>query len=131
MSYEWFPWKLVPSSENAFVLPTPPAEADGIFSVGAIGRSNAIARFSNTGPDCYAPGVDILSADHANRSGLKLLSGTSMATPHIAGAAVIHAQRLAQNGQFSARQLREEVLANVVPVSGLSRADAGREALRV
>lgn len=108
------------------IAAAPPSEADGILAVGAIDLNRRIARFSNTDPDCCAPGVDILSADHANYGGLRSLSGTSMATPHAAGAAVIHAQRLAQQGPFSAQDLRDEVMANCVPVPGLSRADAGR-----
>ncbi|MBU0792159.1 MAG: S8 family serine peptidase [Gammaproteobacteria bacterium] len=113
------------------IAKAPPSEADGILSVGAIDIDQKIAYFSNTGVECCAPGVDILSADYADLSGLKALSGTSMATPHVSGAAVLHAERLMQHGPFSAQQLRVEVLAHCVPVPGLSRSDGGRGALRV
>lgn len=106
------------------IATAPPAAADDILSVAALGRDQKVAFFSNTYPDCSAPGVDILSADH--RGGLKLLSGTSMATPHVAGVAILEAARLQRNGSFTARQLREAVLARAQLVPGLSPADGGR-----
>ena len=126
---------LVAASGNESARPdytiatAPPAEADDILSVAAIDRSHAIAKFSNTNPDCCAPGVDILSASHTG--GLRRLSGTSMATPHVAGAAVLEAARLAAGGRFTARELREAVLALASPVPGLSRADVGRGKITV
>jgi subtilisin family serine protease len=63
-----------------------PAAADGVVSVGALQRSDAgfrVADFSNTLPQVSGPGVDVLSARAGG--GLRSLSGTSMATPHVAG----------------------------------------------
>jgi subtilisin family serine protease len=67
-----------------------PAAAEGIVSVGALGRSPTgftIAPFSNTFPQISAPGVAVVSAKAGG--GLVSFNGTSMATPHVAGVAAL------------------------------------------
>jgi subtilisin family serine protease len=72
------------------VAATLPAAAEGILSIGAVGRSSAgyvVAPFSNSRPNLCAPGVEIKSA--GTGGGLCTKSGTSMAGPHVAGVAAL------------------------------------------
>jgi subtilisin family serine protease len=82
-----------------------PGTADDALTVGAIDAHDQVAAFSSRGPrvgdhamkpDLSAPGVDIIGARAAGTwlgqpvgSSYVTLSGTSMATPHVAGAAAV------------------------------------------
>lgn len=65
-----------------------PASAPTAFAVGGIAINNSKADWSNYGPsvDIFAPGVDVLSP-WAGIEGGTLSSGTSVASPHVAGLA--------------------------------------------
>lgn len=72
-----------------------PSAAHGVIAVGAVeqdGSALRVAAFSNAFPGLCAPGVAILSA--RSGGGLVEMSGTSMATPHVAGVAALHWQAL-------------------------------------
>jgi subtilisin family serine protease len=67
-----------------------PRGLDATLAVGATTITDTRAGFSSTGPcvDLYAPGVSILSTQPRNKTAL--FSGTSMASPHAAGVAVLY-----------------------------------------
>ncbi|KAG7141858.1 Subtilisin-like protease 2 [Verticillium longisporum] len=77
-------------NENQDAANTSPASAPQAITVGAIDASNdQKASFSNFGADVdiFAPGVDVLSVGITSNTATDTLSGTSMASPHVAGLA--------------------------------------------
>lgn len=74
-------------NENQDASNTSPASAELAVTVGASTISDARAYFSNYGEavDIFAPGLNILSTYIGSDTATATLSGTSMASPHIAG----------------------------------------------
>lgn len=76
-------------NDNADAADYSPASAKNAITVGATDDADNRAEFSNYGAvlDVFAPGVDIKSAWIGGKSASNTISGTSMATPHVAGLA--------------------------------------------
>jgi subtilisin family serine protease len=88
-----------------------------VISVAALDRNDQLAKFSNYGVKSVAiaaPGVDILSTWLGNEYEEK--SGTSMATPVVAGVAALI---VSENPRISVDNLKKKVLASVDPLPGL------------
>lgn len=98
-----------------------PARYPEVMAVTALSEDGKLAKFSSYGPqvDVIAPGENILST---YPRGYKSLSGTSMATPHVTGVAAL---ALALNKNLSPKAVREFVLSQCRPVSGLTREQQG------
>ncbi|WP_020580240.1 S8 family serine peptidase [Actinopolymorpha alba] len=123
-----------------------PGTADAALTVGAVDKKDQLADFSGQGPrlgdaavkpDITAPGVDITAArakgtEMGDPVGERYVtaSGTSMATPHVVGAAALLAQ---QNPGWKAGQLKSTLMASARPHAkltafqqGAGRADVAR-----
>jgi subtilisin family serine protease len=108
---------------------SPPAVAEGFISVAALGDDNGkweIASFSNNGAFLSGPGVDIVSAGLGG--GLETMSGTSMATPHVAGVAAIWAGLLKSRGDFNLNEISHALTSSTTLAkmkAGFDRTDVG------
>ncbi|CAL9462792.1 hypothetical protein SUDANB95_02656 [Actinosynnema sp. ALI-1.44] len=121
-----------------------PASADAALAVGAVDEQDRIASFSSRGPrvgdravkpEITAPGVAITAAKAGGGGdpapgGYVAHSGTSMATPHVAGAAAILA---GQHPDLSAAQYKAVLMGSAkpnpalsVPAQGAGRVDVQR-----
>jgi aqualysin 1 len=71
-----------------------PSGLGAAITVGSTTNTDARSSFSDFGPcvDFFAPGSNITSASFLTDTGTATMSGTSMATPHVAGAAALYLQ---------------------------------------
>jgi hypothetical protein len=107
-------------SDASFTSPARVAEA---ITVGATDITDVKPAFSNFGSvlDVFAPGVGIRSAYIGSNTATAVLSGTSMATPHVAGVAALY---LEQNGNKAPQQVRDAIVGAATP-GVVSSAGAG------
>jgi subtilisin family serine protease len=91
-----------------------PARVVEAITVGASDANDARATFSNYGMslDLFAPGVGIDSAWFTTDTTFARLSGTSMATPHVAGAVALY---LEQHPSSTPAQVRNALVARATP----------------
>ncbi|MFE7329906.1 S8 family serine peptidase [Streptomyces sp. NPDC057565] len=115
-----------------------PGAADAALTVGAVDRDDSLAPFSSRGPrqgdkavkpDVTAPGVGIVAARASGTTmgtpvdaNYTSASGTSMATPHVAGAAALLAQ---QHPDWGAQQLKDALISTSHTVPGTKVTEQG------
>ncbi len=90
-----------------------PARLAEAITVGSTTRDDDMSSFSNFGEcvDIFAPGSNILSAWIGSNSRTRTISGTSMATPLVAGVVAVH---LSQNPQSTPQQVKDAILGNAL-----------------
>ncbi|MCX4769454.1 S8 family serine peptidase [Streptomyces sp. NBC_01285] len=105
-----------PSTETV----SSPGCVPGVLTVGAVDRDDTTAQFSSRGPvavthtlkpEIAAPGVDISAASAGGRGvyAYRTMSGTSMATPHVAGAAAVVRQA---HPDWTAQQIKASLVSS-------------------
>ncbi len=104
-------YAIAAGNSNANASNFSPARVSEAITVGATGSNDARASFSNFGSvlDLFAPGVGIQSAWRTSDTATNTISGTSMATPHVAGAAALV---LSANPSFTPAQVSNFLVSN-------------------
>lgn len=96
-------------NSNADACTASPARAASAITVGSTTSTDARSSFSNFGTcvDIFAPGSSIKSAWHTTTTATNTISGTSMASPHVAGAAAL---ALGQNATLTPAQVTNQLI---------------------
>jgi len=95
-----------------------PARVASAITVGATAKTDSVASYSNYGSclDLFAPGSGITSAWFTSSTSTNTISGTSMASPHVAGVAALYLQG---NRTSTPKQVRDAIVANASTVAPL------------
>lgn len=102
-------------NDNADACLASPARAPSVITVGSTRKEDqARSHFSNYGAclDLFAPGSAITSAWHTSTAATNVISGTSMASPHVAGAAALY---LATNPTATPSQVNTALISSSSP----------------
>ncbi|QOC92939.1 S8 family peptidase [Micromonospora craniellae] len=96
---------------NANACNYSPARTSTAITVGSTTSTDARSSFSNYGScvHIFAPGSSVLSAYHTSNTATSTLSGTSMASPHVAGAAALV---LSANPSYTPAQVKNYLTSN-------------------
>jgi subtilisin family serine protease len=107
-------YALAAGNDNRDACNTSPSRTAEGLTVGATTTSDARASFSNFGGcvDIFAPGHNITSSWHTSDADNKTISGTSMATPHVAGIAALY---LGANPNASPNDVAKALMDNSTP----------------
>jgi aqualysin 1 len=91
-----------------------PARVGAAITVGSSTSSDSRSSFSNYGSclDLFAPGSSITSTWHTSNTATNTISGTSMATPHVAGVAALYLQ---SNPSASPSAVRNAIVSSATP----------------
>jgi subtilisin family serine protease len=120
-------YAIAAGNSNTNAANSSPARVAEAITVGATTINDARSSFSNFGSvvDIFAPGSSILSAWRTSDTATNTISGTSMATPHVAGVA---ARFLQNNRGATPAQVRNELVAQATlnHLSGIPGGTANR-----
>lgn len=105
------PIAVAAGNSNTNACNSSPARAVNAITTGSTTSTDARSSFSNYGTclDIFAPGSSILSAWYTSNTATATLSGTSMASPHVAGVAALYKQA---NPSASATTVRNAIVNN-------------------
>ncbi|MBN1207748.1 MAG: S8 family peptidase [Myxococcaceae bacterium] len=105
---------LAAGNDNTTACNSSPSRTAEAITVGATTTSDSRASFSNYGEcvDIFAPGHNITSAWHTGNGDSKTISGTSMASPHVAGMAALY---LGANPNASPNDVAKALVDNATP----------------
>lgn len=112
-------------NSNVDACNSSPASTPGTITVNSAGQADVRSSFSNFGActDIFAPGESILSADNTSSTSTQRLSGTSMASPFVAGAV---AKILEANPSFTRNEVIAELLDSATPFISYKLRDPSR-----